>query len=295
LRTATVAATLWIVTDETRALVLGGGGVTGVAWELGMLAGLAAAGVPFDRADVIVGTSAGSVVGAQLCSGVPLEELYERQLRPAANEITAKVGLGLVLRYALSGVGGDDRQARARLGRWALRAETVPEAQRREVIVNRLPSHEWAAHPRLLVTAVDAESGEAVIWDRDSGVGLVDAVAASCAVPLVWPPMTVNGRRYVDGGVRSPVNADYATGCSRVLVLAPVRASIRRSGNLGRQLASLGPHTRSVVFSPDAEARAAIGRNVLDPAMRAAAARTGRRQAAAVADAAAAVWSTDLG
>jgi NTE family protein len=284
-------ATLWIVADETRALVLGGGGVTGVAWEIGMLAGLAAAGVPIDRADVVVGTSAGSVVGAQLGSGVPLEELYERQLRPAANEIAAKLGLGLVLRYALSSIGGDDRQARARLGRWALRADTVPEARRREVIASRLPSHEWPAHPRLLVTAVDAESGEAVAWDRDSGVGLVDAVAASCAVPLVWPPMTVNGRRYVDGGVRSPVNADYATGCSRILVLAPVRVAIRRSANLGRQLASLGPHVRSVVFGPDAEARTAIGRNALDPAFRAAAARTGRRQAAGVVDAVAAVWS----
>jgi NTE family protein len=271
--------------------VLGGGGVTGVGWEVGLLAGLAAAGVPIDRADLIVGTSAGSVVGAQLCSGLPLEELYERQLRPATNEIAAKFGLGLLVRYAMSGVGGDDRQARARLGRWALRAKTVPEATRREVIASRLPSHEWPDHPRLVVTAVDAETGEAVTWDRHSGVALVDAVAASCAVPLVWPAMTVSGRRYVDGGVRSPVNADVATGCSRVLVLAPVTAAIRRSANLNRQLASLGPQVRSVVFSPDREAKAAMGRNGLDPAFRAAAARTGRRQAAEVADAALAVWS----
>jgi len=256
-----------------------------------MLAGLAAAGVAIGRADMVVGTSAGSVVGAQLCSGVPLEDLYERQLRPATNEIAARFGLGLVLRYALSTIGGNDRQARARLGRWALRADTVPEATRREVIASRLPSHEWPAHPRLLVTAVEAESGEVVAWDRNSGVGLVDAVAASCAVPLVWPPMTVDGRRYIDGGARSPLNADYATGCSLVLVLAPVTAAIRRSANLGRQLASLGPQVRSIVFSPDAEAKAAMGRNVLDPAFRAAAARTGRRQAADVAEAAAAVWS----
>jgi NTE family protein len=291
LRAVPLPATLWIVADESRALVLGGGGVTGVGWEIGMLAGLAAAGVPIDRADVVVGTSAGSVVGAQLCSGLPLEELYERQLRPASSEIAAKFGLGQILRYAMSGIGGDDRQARARLGRWALRTETVPEAKRREVIASRLPSHEWPVHPRLVVTGVDAETGEAVTWDRNAGVALVDAVAASCAVPLVWPPMTVNGRRYVDGGVRSAVNADLAAGCSRVLVLAPVTAAIRRSGRLDRQLTSLGPHVRSVVFSPDAEAKAAMGRNGLDPAFRAAAAQAGRRQAAEVADAAAAVWS----
>jgi NTE family protein len=159
------------------------------------------------------------------------------------------------------------------------------------VIESRLPRHEWPARPRLLVTAVDADTGDAVVWDGDSGVDLVDAVAASCAVPLVWPPMTVNGRRYIDGGVRSPTNADYATGCSRVVVLAPTTAAVRRSGRITRQLASLGPQARTVVCTPDAQARAAIGRNVLDPARRAAAARAGRRQAADVLGAVKAVWS----
>jgi NTE family protein len=291
LREAENATTLWDMT-ESRALVLGGGGVTGVAWEIGMLAGLAEAGVPIDRADLVIGTSAGSFVGALVCGGVPLDQLYERQLAPATGEITAKLGLWVLARYAVSAVGGDERKARARLGRQALRARTVPEADRRAVIAGRLPVQEWPARPRLLVTAVEAGTGEAVCWDRDSGVPLVDAVAASCAVPLVWPPMTVGGRRYVDGGVRSSVNADYAAGCSRVLVLAPITASIRASARVGRQLASLGPGVRSAVFSPDAEARAAMGRNVLDPAFRAAAARAGRRQAASVAAAATDLWVT---
>jgi NTE family protein len=281
-----------VVTTESRALVLGGGGVTGVGWELGLLCGLAAAGVAVDAADIVVGTSAGSVVGAQLCSGVPLDELYERQLASPTGEVAATLSLGVLVRLAASGIGWDARAARARLGRRALHARTVPEMQRRAIIESRLPRHEWPAHPRLLVTAVDAETGEAVVWDRDCGVDLVDAVAASCAVPLVWPPMTVNGRRYVDGGVRSPTNADYATGCSRVVVLAPITAAIRRSGRVARQLASLGPHVRAVICSPDAEARAVIGRNVLDPARRAAAARAGRRQAADLVGAVSAVWSS---
>jgi len=280
-----------VVNTESRALVLGGGGVTGVGWELGLLCGLAAAGVALDAADIVIGTSAGSVVGAQLCSGVALDELYERQLTPPTGEVAATLSLGVLMRFAASGIGWDARAARARLGRRALRASTVPETQRRAIIESRLPRREWPAHPRLLVTAVDAETGEAVVWDRDSGVDLVDAVAASCAVPLVWPPMTVNGRRYVDGGVRSLTNADYATGCSRVVVLAPATAAIRRSGRVARQLASLGPHVRTVVCSPDAQARAAIGRNVLDPARRAATARAGRRQAADLAAAVIAVWS----
>lgn len=279
------------MTTESRALVLGGGGVTGVGWEIGLLCGLAAAGVAVEAADVVVGTSAGSVVGAQLCSGVPLDELYERQLAPPTGEVAARLGLGVLVGFAASGFGRDARAARARLGRRALRASTVPEGQRRAVIESRLPRHEWPARPRLLVTAVDADTGDAVVWDGDSGVDLVDAVAASCAVPLVWPPMTVNGRRYIDGGVRSPTNADYATGCSRVVVLAPTTAAVRRSGRVTRQLASLGPPARTVVCTPDARARAAIGRNVLDPARRAAAARAGRRQAADVAGAVKAVWS----
>lgn len=277
--------------DESRALVLGGGGITGVAWEIGLLAGLADAGVRADSADLILGTSAGSVVGAQLCSGTPLDELYERQLVPATGENAARLGRWALVRYVLSAIGGDDRTARARLGRQALRARTEPESQRRAVIASRLPSHDWPEHPRLLVTAVEARTGEPVVWDRDSGVPLVDAVAASCAVPLVWPPVTVSGNRYVDGGVRSPVNADFATGCSRVLIIAPTTAAIRPSGRVGRQLASLGPGVRAAVFSPDAEAGAVMGRNVLDPAFRAAAARAGRRQAVKVADAVSALWS----
>ena len=191
----------------------------------------------------------------------------------------------------MSGIGGDDRTARARLGRWALRAKTVPESERREVIASRLPGPSGRRHPRCVVTAVDAESGEAVAWDRDSGVGLVDAVAASCAVPLVWPPMTINGRRYVDGGVRSPVNADYATGCSRVLVFAPITAAIRRSGRVSRQLASLGSAGALGRVQPGRRGPRGDGPQRAGPGVPGGGGQAGRRQAAGVVDAVAAVWS----
>jgi NTE family protein len=102
--------------------------------------------------------------------------------------------------------------------------------------------------------------------------------------------MTVNGRRYMDGGVRSPVNADLAAGCDRVVVVAPVTIATRRAGRIRRQLAALGPDVRSVLVSPDDEARAAIGRNVLDDTRRAASARAGREQAARAVAEVAAVW-----
>ena len=270
--------------------MLGVGGITGIAWELGLLAGLADLGLDLSAADVVVGTSAGSFVGAQIRGGAGLEELYESQLRPASGDATERIGRGLLLRLAAPYLlPRDERTARARVGRLALAASTVPEAERRRVIAAGLPSTSWPNRP-LLVAAVDALTGDAVAFSGPQQGSLVDAVAASCAVPLLWPPMTVNGRQYVDGGVRSPTNADLAAGCDRVVVVAPVTIATRRAGRIDRQLASLGPDVRSAVVRPDDAARRAIGHNVLDDARRAVAAQAGRAQAAAVASQVAAVW-----
>ena len=159
------------------------------------------------------------------------------------------------------------------------------------MIADRLPSHAWPTRARLVVTAVEAETGEFRAFDARSGVDLVDAVAASCAVPLVWPPIPIDGRHYVDGGVRSPANADLATSADRVIVIAPIGNAVRPSGRVDRQLAALGPGVRTLKVTPDAAARAAFGRNVLDPARRAPAARAGRAQVPSVVDAVRAVWT----
>jgi NTE family protein len=272
------------------ALVLGGGGVTGVAWELGMLAGLAEAGVDITGADLIVGTSAGSVVGAQITSGTSVEEFYQRQLRPPTGERPARIGLGLMLKLATAAIGARNAQAaRAKIGAMALAAKTIPEQDRRAVIESRLATNQWPAG-RLLITAVAADDGEFVVFDRDHGVSLVDAVAASCAVPGVWPPVTIGARRYIDGGMRSPANVDLAAGCARVVVLAPILIAFRRDARVAAQVSSLPAGTRTVVIAPDPAAGRAIGRNVLDPARRAPAARAGRAQAAQVAASVREVW-----
>ena len=274
-----------------RALVLGGGGVTGIAWELGLLAGLAENGLDLTSPDLVVGTSAGSVVGAQILSGTSIEELYAEQLKNPTGELAARMGMGALARFVIASLWpGDARRGRAYLGHAALAARTVPESDRLEVIEGRLRSRSWPA-ARLLITAVDAESGEGKVFDRDSGVTLTQAVAASCAVPIVWPPITINGRRYIDSGVRTIANADLAAGCDRVVVVAPVTIAFRRSSRIANQLSKLGPSVHSVVVSPDREARTAIGRNVLDPARRAASARAGRRQAASAAGAVRDIWS----
>jgi NTE family protein len=273
--------------------------VTGVAWEIGVLAGLAARGVQLSAADLLVGTSAGSVVGAQLACGADLAELYEEQLRPAPGAGQAGAGPPVdkmklrdlaifgwaMLRYR------DPARAGARIGRMALAARTMPEADRRAVIAARVPSEEWPAR-RLLITAVDAVTGEFTVFTEASGVSLVDAVGASCAVPGVWPPVTVAGRRWIDGGIRSPANADLAAGCERVVVLAPIPRGMRAASAVATQAAGLTRAGRAVaVVTPDQAAVAAIGRNVLDPARRAPAARAGHAQAGAALDRVGTVWN----
>jgi NTE family protein len=282
----------------SRALVLGGGGVTGVAWEIGVLAGLAARGVQLSEADLLVGTSAGSVVGALLAWGGDPAQLYEEQLTPVAGagQAGASTGVDTMRRRDMAIFGWamlryrDPARARARIGRMALAARTGPEARRREVIAARVPSGEWPAR-RLLVTAVDAVTGEFAVLTAASGVSLVDAVGASCAVPGVWPPVSMAGRRWIDGGIRSPANADLAAECERVVVLAPISRGVRAASAVAAQAAGLTRAGRAVaVVSPDRAAVAAIGRNVLDPARRAPAARAGHAQAGAALDRVGTVW-----
>ena len=275
-----------------RALVCGGGGVTGIAWTFGMLAGLAEAGVDLSGADVVIGTSAGSFVGTGVASGVPVEDLYVSQLAPPEAGVAERLGWGSVASWVwASATSRDPVRAAARVGAMALRAPTMPEERRRAVIAARLPVAGWPERD-LRIVAVDAGSGQTSVFTRDSGVEIVDAVGASCAVPGVWPPVTIDGRRYVDGGVRSTTNVDLAEGCDRVVLLAPIPRSLGRHGRLDRQVATLRrAGAEVVVVAPDAAARRAIGRNVLDPAARAPSARAGRAQAATEAARVAAVWS----
>ncbi|MGA5302436.1 patatin-like phospholipase family protein [Nucisporomicrobium flavum] len=275
---------------EKRALVLGGGGVTGVAWEIGLLHGLAERGLDLTTADLFVGTSAGSVVAAQLTGGTPVAELYEHELADTSGDPNATIGSRVLLGFVLAALWpGGRARGRARLGRAALKARTVPESERRRAIAARVRRDEWPA-ARLLVPAVEAVTGEVAVFDARSGVSLIDAVAASCAVPLVWPPMTVAGRRYVDGGVRSVANVDLARGYDRVVVVAPLVAAARRADRPAAQARALGPGVRSAVVSPSDAALTAIGRNPLDPSRRAPAARAGREQAADAAERVREVW-----
>ncbi|MCX5113296.1 patatin-like phospholipase family protein [Streptomyces sp. NBC_00378] len=277
------------------ALVLGAGGVTGSAWETGILHGLAKAGVDLSAADLIIGSSAGAVVGAQLASGLlGLPELYELQLADPQDMTGGRLGPLMLLRYAGAVLSARTPEAYGRkLGRIAQDARPgITEEQRREAIASRLLSPEWPGRP-LLVTAVDATTGELHTFDRDGEVSLVDAVTASCAVPGVWPVTRIQGRTWIDGGVHSTANAQLAAGYGRVVVIAPSASGNKAIASPRSQAAALAADgARVEVITPDAAAKKAFGRNPLDPSCRAAAARAGLEQSAAHTEAVATVLSS---
>ncbi len=270
--------------------MLGGGGITGIAWETGLLWGLAEAGVDLTGADRVVGTSAGSIVGAQITGGESLEALYRKQLLPPAElgdggVALASLGVGVAARLGayLLRARGDVKRFGRLVGVAAVRAAakgrvpSIPE--RYDQVAKRIDGLTWPDRD-LVVTAVDVASGELVSFgprgDRPE-VSLEDAVNASCAVPLVYPPIPIGDGTYVDGGVRSGANADLVADCDRVLALTPVDRSIGPLRSATQQLAELDlPH---LVISPDRTSASAIGRNVLDPAARPPSARAGYIQA----------------
>jgi NTE family protein len=231
------------------------------------------------------------VVGAQVAAGQDVEQRYEAQLAPPDGEVAATLGPGLMARFAMAMVGPRAPQrVRARIGKLAVRAKTVPEATRVAVIESRMPVREWPDR-RLLITAVDVATGEFKVFDKDSGVSLVLAVAASCAVPGVWPPVTIDGRRYMDGGVRSSANADLAAGYDRVIVIAPIARAMGPMAGVDTQIEALRALSQVCLVTPDKAALAAFGRNLLDPAKRAAAARAGLAQAGSVIDQVRETWA----
>jgi NTE family protein len=278
----------------SRALVLGGGGVVGIAWEVGVISGLAERGVQLARADQVIGTSAGSLVGSWLAGGRDFAALAAAQAAPPgeggddSGPRPDPATLANVFRTwtGFSSIGSE--QARE-LGALALAAPTAPEKNWIGWVERELAASEWPA--RLRVTAVDALSGELRILDAKSGVGLERAVAASCCVPGIFPPVSIDGRRYIDGGVLSGTHADLAlaSGARQVLVLVPFpRSQVGLARLMYQQLehetaALRAAKVEVALISPSPEDARALGIDFMDAKKRADAVRigleTGRREA----------------
>jgi NTE family protein len=288
------------------ALVLGGGGSAGHAWTIGVIAGLDEAGIDMtEAADLVIGTSSGASAAAQVRSGIPPAELLASilsepvppvgQNRPPPPGPPMDPVFERIRAIGAAAISAADLQ-RA-MGAFGLESDAtlgpVAAEQRRAMVAARLPHQQWPDRP-MIVAAVNAHTGELTAFDRDSGVDLVDAVTAGTALPGVVPTHSINGTRYINGGVRSAENADLASGYANVVVLSPFGErsgtlpagqfeGIRRSPEWGTDLASQvealrKQGSRVEVITPDADSRAAMGTNQMDPATRIPAARAGFTQ-----------------
>ena len=280
-----------------RAVVLHGGGSAGNAWEIGVVAGLSDAGLDVTEADLIIGTSAGSTAAAQITSTPPADLLAAilsapPQLRTGpALPGGGRVPVGPAADYMeISGriiaAAQDAPDMRRRMGAAALETDAASDgsarARWRATVAARLPSQTWPERP-ILITAVDAHSGEPVVFDRHSGVDLVDAVAASTSNGFGVPPYRIGGRWYIDGGYRRNENADLAAGYERVLVLSPFGGRSRHPLEWGMQLAAQVDELRAAgsrveTIFPDADSLTAFGDNMMDLSTRPPAARAGYAQ-----------------
>lgn len=293
------------MTHKDLALVLGGGGAAGNAWMIGIVAGLAEAGVDLtELADLVIGTSAGANAAAQVRSGISPAELLAATLaplpgRPAAPPRPPSPPRPMEAVFEqmrnISAAASTQVELQRAMAAYALRSDMsfAPEVaeQRRALIARRLPGPDWPERPMLIV-AVNAETGELATFDRQSGVALVDAATAAISLPGAGPTHSINGTRYISGGVRSVDNADLAAGFRTVIVLSPFGG---RTGPLppgqfeglrrppGADLASevealrrAGSHVE--VITPDADSRAAMGVNQMDLATRIPSARAGYEQ-----------------
>lgn len=295
-----------------KALVLGGGGPVGIAWESGLISGLAQAGVDLAAAEHIIGTSAGSFVGALLALGHAPDVLAAPYAKLTVTPGAVDKRTGLIkatpedLAFLAQKMGeaamGErpGQQVRMELATFAVQAQTITEQQFIETFgafLRALPEDVWPEHS-YACTAVDTTNGDFVVWDRASGVSLARAVASSCAVPGVFPPITIKGRRYMDGGMRSMTNADLARGYGRVLVLAMMAGppdsplAQRYLGPLERELAALRAEGVDVaIVTPDAQCLEAFGPNLLDYRRSGLAASAGARQALNEAERLRQFWS----
>lgn len=289
-----------------RALVLGGGGSTGNAWLIGVIAGLFDAGLDVTTADVTIGTSAGSTAAAQLAGATPADlfaailAASSHETRPAGPDrrpVAARSAAGHLQRLKAIIASADDPAAvRRKVGAAALEtaaaAGSSRQSQWRATVAARFPSQRWPERA-LLITAVDAHTGDPVVFDRHSGVDLVDAVAASCASGFAY---AIGDSQYIDGGYRSNAeNADLAARCERVLVLSPLGGKTLMPLDWGVHLAAQVDELRAsgsrveTVF-PDSSAEHLFGANAMDLSLRPAAARTGHDQGRALAERLAGFW-----
>ena len=270
-------------------LVLGGGGVVGISWEIGVLDALAAEGV-LDPATAatIIGTSAGSVVGTRIATGQALDVLVKEQTSPPARSgqgAAAAPDMSNVM--AIFGKLMTATEMTAELakevGAAAVAAPTGSEDAWVGSFEQLLQADDWPADRDLRVVALSCTTGERRAWTRDSGAPLARAVASSCAVPGLFPTVEIDGDRYTDGGAWSASNADllHADGHDAVLFVGPISGFLAGTPQVQRELDALPTgRTHAIVPGPGFDD---LRTKLMDPAFREQGLAAGRADGTAAA------------
>ncbi|MCA1824775.1 MAG: patatin-like phospholipase family protein [Mycobacteriales bacterium] len=305
---------------KRRGLVLGAGGVLGASWTIGALSALEdTTGWDARTADVIIGTSAGAVLAAFLGSNVATQSLLNHQrgivapgdpvIEPLELERDSGNGLPPMPRFRMGSPALWARSARhpRQVTPLAAVSSMMPQGRGSLEPVRRLveavtPAGEWASHPRTWIVAMDYDTGRRIPFGRAGSppAGLSEAVTASCAIPGWYAPVTIGGRRYVDGGACSPTSLDLVVslGLDEVFVLSPMTSftfdrPTRAAARVERYLRRLvtrrlvreadkvrAAGTDVVMLGPGPEDLHAIGANLMDPRRRDAVLETSLRTSA---------------
>jgi NTE family protein len=274
------------------ALVLGGGGLLGAAWEAGLIAGIAEEEAGITKADRIIGTSAGAIIGLQIALGRTPEDIFQGQIamaeeyrkhNPVRSESMPSPArqppiIQDILKAALEG--DVPRELLAKIGRMSLEAPALPEEPfiaQFQPLLN--PGERWP--DRFVCIALDAEDGTLAVWDKDSRVDPVRAIAASSAAPFVVTPIRIHGHRYMDAGLRSTTNADIAKGFDRVVVVAPSAAFMHGLNiQAKREVAAIEQAGgKAILITPDNSSKEVMGFNPMDAARSGVVARAAFKQA----------------
>lgn len=265
----------------TTAVVLGGGGLSGIGWLTGVLAALEEHGeLTLADAESVIGTSAGSATATAILQSGSAAAQFEIMVRKSRRnaELTPTADIPAVLEgfFELAGADLSDAERGRRYVKLSHTMSGADPAARRTAVASRLSSDVWPAN--LTVTAF-REDGTLFAFTGESAVGLVDAVTASCAVPGLWPTVDIDGAEFVDGGCYSITNAHLAAAADRVIVLAPMPED---PATVRPEVAAV--LNRAVVVSPSERSATNMGLNPFDPDVRGIAAVLGYEDGVAAAD-----------
>ena len=248
-----------------RALVLGGGGITGIAWESGVLAALIENGMKISQIDKIFGTSAGAFVGAVLSNNQDMKSYYHylNENKDPNEQTKLKKEVYEMWRQAYIQGGNNQESIGRLLGEMIDQVQPVISMkERKKAIAKRLNDSKWTS--QLVITAINARTGQLETINQQIGMDLIDSVAASEAVPGLWPHVTMNGKDYIDGGMVSSTNACLAKDFKQILIIAPLTQKIGKLPNVFDDEITLSNTSDVYTITPDEFSKSIIGDNIYD-------------------------------